>query len=43
VLGTVWPIWLPRRGIAHHIDLTSSFTAGFDYEGFVADPRTVVP
>jgi uncharacterized protein with HEPN domain len=29
------------RDIAHHIDLALSFTAGFDYEAFVADPRTV--
>ena len=29
------------RDIAHHIDLALSFTAGFDYEAFAADPRTV--
>ena len=29
------------RDIAHHIDLALSFTAGFDYEAFVTDPRTV--
>ena len=29
------------RDIAHHIDLALSFTAGFDYEAFVSDPRTV--
>jgi uncharacterized protein with HEPN domain len=29
------------RDIAHHLDLAFSFTAGFDYEAFVADPRTV--
>ncbi len=29
------------RDIAHHIDLALSFTAGFDYEAFVADSRTV--
>ena len=29
------------RDIAHHIDLALGFTAGFDYEAFVADPRTV--
>ena len=29
------------RDIAHHIGLAVSFTAGFDYEAFVADPRTV--
>jgi hypothetical protein len=29
------------RDIAHHIDLAVQFTAGFDYEAFVADPRTV--
>jgi uncharacterized protein with HEPN domain len=29
------------RDIAHHIDLALSFTAGFDYEAFVADQRTV--
>ena len=28
------------REIAHHIDLALSFTAGFDYEALVADPRT---
>jgi uncharacterized protein with HEPN domain len=27
--------------IAHHIDLAVHFTTGFDYEAFVADPRTV--
>jgi len=29
------------RDIAHHIDLALSFAAGFDYEAFVADARTV--
>src|SRR5690242_15628443 len=29
------------RDIAHHIGLAAQFTAGFDYEAFVADPRTV--
>ena len=29
------------RDIAHHIDLALSFAAGFDYEVFVADARTV--
>jgi uncharacterized protein with HEPN domain len=29
------------RDIAHHIDLAIQFTEGFDYEAFVADPRTV--
>jgi uncharacterized protein with HEPN domain len=29
------------RDIAHHIDLATRFTEGFDYEAFVADPRTV--
>jgi hypothetical protein len=29
------------RDIAHHIDLAVRFSAGFDYEAFVADPRTV--
>src|ERR1700720_4262869 len=29
------------RDIAPHIDLAVQFTAGFDYEAFVADPRTV--
>jgi uncharacterized protein with HEPN domain len=29
------------RDIAHHIDLAVQFTAGSDYEAFVADPRTV--
>jgi uncharacterized protein with HEPN domain len=29
------------RDIAHHIDLALSFTTGFDYEAFAADPRTV--
>jgi uncharacterized protein with HEPN domain len=29
------------RDIAHHIDLALRFTAGFDYEAFVADPRTL--
>jgi uncharacterized protein with HEPN domain len=28
------------RDIAHHIDLAMRFTGGFDYEAFVADPRT---
>jgi uncharacterized protein with HEPN domain len=29
------------RDIAHHIDLAAYFTAGFDYEAFRADLRTV--
>jgi uncharacterized protein with HEPN domain len=29
------------RDIAHHIDLAVRFSAGFDHEAFVADPRTV--
>jgi uncharacterized protein with HEPN domain len=29
------------RDIAHHIDLAIRFTAGFDYQAFVDDPRTV--
>lgn len=29
------------RDIAHHIDLAVHFTAGFDYDAFVADQRTV--
>src|SRR6266581_1459141 len=29
------------RDIAHHIDLAIQFTAGFDYEMFLADARTV--
>jgi uncharacterized protein with HEPN domain len=29
------------RDITHHIDLATHFTDGFDYEAFVADPRTV--
>jgi uncharacterized protein with HEPN domain len=29
------------RDIAHHIGLAARFTAGFDYEALVADPRTV--
>lgn len=29
------------RDIAHHIDLALSFPAGFNYEAFVADLRTV--
>jgi uncharacterized protein with HEPN domain len=29
------------RDIAQHIDLAIYFTTGFDYEAFVADPRTV--
>jgi len=29
------------RDIAHHIGLAAEFTAGFDHEAFVADPRTV--
>jgi uncharacterized protein with HEPN domain len=29
------------RDIAHHSDLAVHFTTGFDYEAFVADPRTV--
>jgi uncharacterized protein with HEPN domain len=28
------------RDIAHHVGLASQFAAGFDYEAFVADPRT---
>jgi uncharacterized protein with HEPN domain len=28
------------RDIARHIELAARFTAGFDYEGFVADQRT---
>src|SRR5256885_14004106 len=27
--------------LAHHINLALSFTAGFDYDAFVADARTV--
>jgi uncharacterized protein with HEPN domain len=29
------------RDMAHHIDLAASFAAGFDYDTFRADPRTV--
>jgi len=29
------------RDIAHHIDLAASFAAGFDYDTFRDDPRTV--
>jgi uncharacterized protein with HEPN domain len=29
------------RDITHHIDLAVHFTTGFNYEAFVADPRTV--
>jgi uncharacterized protein with HEPN domain len=29
------------RCIAHHIELAVQFATGFDYEAFVADPRTV--
>ena len=29
------------RDIAHHVDLATHFTAGFDYEAFKADLRTV--
>jgi uncharacterized protein with HEPN domain len=29
------------RDIAHHIDLATHFAAGFDYDTFRADPRTV--
>jgi uncharacterized protein with HEPN domain len=29
------------RDIVHHIDLAVHFTTGFDYEAFVAAPRTV--
>ena len=29
------------RDIAHHIDLAINFVAGFDYDKFRADPRTV--
>jgi uncharacterized protein with HEPN domain len=29
------------RDIAHYIDLAASFAAGFDYDRFRADPRTV--
>lgn len=29
------------RDIAHHIDLAVQFTAGLDYETFLADARTV--
>ena len=29
------------RDIAHNVDLALRFTAGFDFEAFVADPRTV--
>lgn len=29
------------RDIAHHVGLAVQFTTGFDYETFVADPRTV--
>ena len=29
------------RDIAHHIELAASFAAGFDFESFRDDPRTV--
>lgn len=29
------------RDIAHHIDLALHFAAGFDYDTFCADPRTI--
>ena len=29
------------RDIAHHIELAGQFTAGFDYDTFRHDPRTV--
>jgi uncharacterized protein with HEPN domain len=29
------------RDIAHHIDLAASFAAGFEYDTFEADPRTL--
>ena len=29
------------RDIAYHIDLAANFAAGFDYDRFQADPRTV--
>jgi uncharacterized protein with HEPN domain len=29
------------RDIVHHIDLAVRFAAGFDYQSFEADPRTV--
>ena len=29
------------RDIAHHVDLAASFAAGFDFERFRDDPRTV--
>jgi uncharacterized protein with HEPN domain len=29
------------RDIAHHIDLATHFAAGFEYDTFRADPRTV--
>jgi uncharacterized protein with HEPN domain len=29
------------RDLAHHIDLAASFAAGFDFERFRDDPRTV--
>jgi uncharacterized protein with HEPN domain len=29
------------RDIGHHIDLVAQFTAGFDYDAFCADPRTI--
>ena len=29
------------RDIAHHIELARQFTAGFDYDAFRDDPRTV--
>jgi uncharacterized protein with HEPN domain len=35
------PALAAPRDIAHHIGLAVQFTAGFDYEAFVADPRTV--
>jgi uncharacterized protein with HEPN domain len=31
------------RDIVHHIELAVPFATGFDYEEFVADPRTVLP
>jgi uncharacterized protein with HEPN domain len=29
------------RDILHHIDLAEQFVAGFDYQAFHADPRTI--
>src|SRR6266478_4799935 len=29
------------RDIAHHVELAGQFTAGFDYDTFPDDPRTV--